>query len=154
MTKTERQLHADGYSFTGIYSSRDKEEIKARAADLRKQGIPAKVLTKTYESRGGSTIGWSVYIKKPATPPAKARPETVDFYWPQIKQAKQAKSKREALEQLAKEYAGDLWDATQDVAPALTVLTMAEHLLQLHDAGLITIAAVSKNASIQMGAAT
>lgn len=138
MTKTERQLHAEGYTFTGIYSSRsrDKEEIKARAADLRKQGIPAKVVAKRYENRGGSGIGWSVYIKKTTTPPAKARPETIDFYWPEIKQARLKAEARARIEEAAMALASEIWDDNNHEGDLYTIQA---RLLDMHDRGLIEI---------------
>lgn len=137
--KQQQQLHTEGYTFSGIYSSRSEEEVKARAADLRKQGIPAKVVTKRYDSRGGSGIGWSVYIKKPATPPAKAFPETVDFYWPEIKRAQHAAEARKRIEDYATIVAADLGNTIGGMAAGDRSL-VANRLLAMHDAGLLDLA--------------
>ena len=58
-----RQLESEGYQFHGAYSSTDKEGIKRRAAELRKEGHKARVV---YEpgskyARGYSGGGWSIY---------------------------------------------------------------------------------------------
>lgn len=62
MTAYQRQLEEKGYEFHGAYSW-NKEEMKKRAAELRKAGHKAVV---AYEpgsklSRSGSGGGWSVY---------------------------------------------------------------------------------------------
>ena len=137
--KQEQQLHAEGYTFTGIYSSRDHEGVKAQAAALRKQDIPAKVLTKRYESRGGNGTGWSVYIKKEATPPAKASQATIDFYWPEIKQARHAAEARAALQEVADQLAGGVLESIGKHERIGERASIAARLLAMHDAGQLEL---------------
>jgi len=64
MSAIEKKLGAAGYSFTGIYT-RDKEEAKRRAKELRDAGTPARVVSKFYPGRcGQGTMGYSVYAKE------------------------------------------------------------------------------------------
>lgn len=65
----EDKLIESGYKFSGVYYSYpEKDKAKERAAEYRKSGYFATVLTKTYPGRVYSREGYSVYIKpKPVT---------------------------------------------------------------------------------------
>jgi 5-deoxy-D-glucuronate isomerase len=60
MTKEQAQMK--GYKFYGVYSD-DKESVKLRALELRKQGHKAITVTipPTGYERGGGLTGYSVY---------------------------------------------------------------------------------------------
>jgi hypothetical protein len=69
-----RQLRAEGFTFHGSYSFR-KEEIKQRAAELRKQGHKARMVYIPSDklSRGHSGGGYSIYwIESEASKIARA----------------------------------------------------------------------------------
>jgi hypothetical protein len=59
---TEQQAKQNGYHHHGAYS-RDKEEMKQRAAQLRSEGNKAVVCTIPHNplSRGGGGNGYSIY---------------------------------------------------------------------------------------------
>ncbi len=61
-SKQERDLEKKGYRFSGFYTE-DHQKALDRAAEHRKQGLFARVATKTYEGRCYNTVGYSVYIK-------------------------------------------------------------------------------------------
>jgi hypothetical protein len=66
MTRQERKLHDAGYRFTGEYASGSreaKEAMKAKAAEWRRKGFYARVLSKIYPGRVYSSEGHSVYTK-------------------------------------------------------------------------------------------
>ena len=67
MTKRERQLMEDGYSFTGIYE-RNKGAAKNRALQKQRDGYYAVVVTipDSPLSRGTVGKGYSVYAKPTA----------------------------------------------------------------------------------------
>lgn len=53
----DRQARAKGYAFTG-YFGWDKEEMKVRAAQLRKDGNKALVVTEPGSRRTGYSVFW------------------------------------------------------------------------------------------------
>lgn len=59
---TEKQALAEGLNYTGYYSSRDPDKVKERAAEIRKLGFRAVVVSKPGE-RGISVYADEAYEK-------------------------------------------------------------------------------------------
>jgi hypothetical protein len=58
---TARRL---GYRSSGVYSSTDKDEVKKRGKQLKKEGYKTLFITKISKGRVYSTTGWSIWIKE------------------------------------------------------------------------------------------
>jgi len=61
----EKQAQQKGYSFTGDYE-RDKEELKERANEYKKQGYKVVICTVPDSplSRGGVGVGYSIHAEE------------------------------------------------------------------------------------------
>ena len=96
-----RQLQEEGYTFHGAYSW-NKEEIKKRAAEVRKEGNKARVVyvPGSKYSRSGSGGGWSVYwIESEANVAAKLERSRVNRIFSLEREANDLRMKLAKIEE-------------------------------------------------------